>query len=320
MKAIGGYFELELDNKQLYHQGALALNSARNCLELILKARNVSLLYIPFYTCEVILEPLHKLGIEYRFYNIDSSFEIVDEPELKGNSRLLYTNYFALKEKYINRLSEKYGNKLIVDNAQAFFAKRIQGIDTFYSPRKFFGVADGGYLYADDVSADDCPLDCSYDRMDHLLKRLDKSPEFGYEDFQKNDSSLKSQPIRRMSVITSSVLNSLDYCAIMQKRIENFNILHTRFSDCNRIAIPEEVQFIPFAYPLLFPDSGSLRQFLIRNRVFVATYWPNVLQWCKSDTVEYQMGYNILPLPVDQRYSLSDMNYVVELIYKFIGR
>ena len=35
---------------------------------------------------------------------------------------------------------------LIIDNAQAFFAKPLLGIDTFYSPRKFVGVSDGGIL------------------------------------------------------------------------------------------------------------------------------------------------------------------------------
>ena len=45
----------------------------------------------------------------------------------------------------IQLLNKKYPN-LIVDNAQAFYMPHL-GLASFYSPRKFFGVADGGYLF-----------------------------------------------------------------------------------------------------------------------------------------------------------------------------
>lgn len=43
--------------------------------------------------------------------------------------------------------AKEYKN-LIVDNVQAFYTKPIEGVDTIYTCRKFFGVPDGGYLYA----------------------------------------------------------------------------------------------------------------------------------------------------------------------------
>ena len=36
MEAIGGYFELELQQGEEYHKDALRLNTARNCFEYIL--------------------------------------------------------------------------------------------------------------------------------------------------------------------------------------------------------------------------------------------------------------------------------------------
>ena len=59
---------------------------------------------------------------------------------LVGLEAFLYTNYFGLKQGCVKLLEKKYGDHLIVDNAQAFFAKPIKGIDTFYSARKFFGL------------------------------------------------------------------------------------------------------------------------------------------------------------------------------------
>ena len=54
-KAIGGYFELELPLKEEFHKDALRLNSGKNCLEYILRARQYKKVYIPYYTCDVVL-------------------------------------------------------------------------------------------------------------------------------------------------------------------------------------------------------------------------------------------------------------------------
>ena len=65
MKEIGGFFELELPQKKEYHSKAIRLNTGRNCLEYILKSNNYKKIYIPFYICNSILEPIRKLNIEY---------------------------------------------------------------------------------------------------------------------------------------------------------------------------------------------------------------------------------------------------------------
>ena len=67
MKPIGGYFSMELSRGESYHPHALALNTGRNCLEYILRSRGYCKVYIPYYTCGVVLEPFHKLGIAYKY-------------------------------------------------------------------------------------------------------------------------------------------------------------------------------------------------------------------------------------------------------------
>jgi len=68
MTAIGGYFELELQKGEEYQKDAIPLNIGRNALELILKAKNYKKAYIPYYTCDVTLEPFNKLNVEYEFH------------------------------------------------------------------------------------------------------------------------------------------------------------------------------------------------------------------------------------------------------------
>ena len=144
--AIGGYFELELSHMDGFpHDDGALLNSGRNALEYVLRSLpNVRMLWVPYYTCKVILEPLEKLNVEYSFYHIDSRLELDRTIDLQNGECLLYTNYFGIKDEYVRTLAKRYGSSLIVDNAQAWFAEPIEGVSTIYSPRKYVGVPDGG--------------------------------------------------------------------------------------------------------------------------------------------------------------------------------
>ena len=315
-KAIGGYNQLELRSGEHYHKDALRLNTARNCLEYILRVRKYSKLYIPYYTCEVILEPLHKLGVQYEFYHIDMNFELQDAIQLKANEALLYTNYYGLKQKTIEVLAKQYGKQLIVDNAQAFYANPVEGIDTFYSARKFFGVADGAYLYIDEELNEELEQDVSYDRMQHLLKRIDLSAEAGYADFQQVEHELCNQPIKRMSKLTEAILCSVDYAKCASVRRNNYLELEKQLADSNGIHLELSFEDVPLAYPYLTDDVG-LRNRLISRRVYVPTYWPNVLDWCVSNALECKMVTQTIPLIIDQRYGTIEMkNNINNLILR----
>ena len=75
MNPIGGYFELEIDDKgTIYHDNAVRVNSGRSALYYILRQSNYSKLYIPYYTCDVILQPLKRLNLKYSFYYLDDHF------------------------------------------------------------------------------------------------------------------------------------------------------------------------------------------------------------------------------------------------------
>lgn len=110
--AIGGYFELELPVHQEFHSGAIALNSGRSCLEYILRCRRYSKVYIPYYTCDSVIEPIVKLGIAYEFYHIDKMYHIVGDIVLSNGEALLYTNYWGMKNKYCAQLAKHYGQQL----------------------------------------------------------------------------------------------------------------------------------------------------------------------------------------------------------------
>ena len=313
MHSIGGYFSLELPWYEEYHKNAIKLNTGRNCLEYILRCRQYKKVYIPYYTCEVILEPIQKLNIAYEFYHINLSLEILDEIHLQEGEALLYTKYYGLKQRYVEVLAEKYGKRLIVDNTQAFYAKPILGIDTFYTCRKFFGVPDGAYLYTDTLLNMDMEQDVSYERMNSLTKRIDISPEAGYQDFRDVSKSLVGLPIRRMSNLSQRMMQGIDYETIKQRRRANYQMLDAAFCHENNIILKLEADAVPMVYPYLVSIQG-LHERLIENRIFVARYWPNVLTWSTKDDTSFLLASQMIPLPIDQRYGKEELEYIISRI------
>lgn len=313
MEAIGGYFSLELPQREEYHKNAIRLNTGRNCLEYILRVRGYKKVYVPYYTCEAVMEPVNKLGIPYEFYHIDIHFEIRGRFTLKEGEALLYTNYFGLKQRYVEQLAEKTGSRLIVDNTQAFYAKPITGIDTFYTCRKFFGVPDGAYLYCEKELDEELEQDYSYERVTHLVKRIDLSAEEGFKDFRRVDDGLDNQPIRKMSKLTQRMMQGIDYEAVAQRRRSNFHLLHEALGKENNIDLRLEEDAVPMVYPYLVPVEG-LREKLIENKIFVARYWPNVLDWTNKGDIEYLLAYQMQPLPIDQRYGVEEICRIIKIV------
>lgn len=315
MEAIGGYFSLELPLREEYYKNAIRLNTGRNCLEYILRARGYKKVYLPYYTCEAVMEPINKLGIPYEFYHINMHLELSYDIHLNYDEALLYTNYYGLKQRYTEELAQKYGSSLIVDNTQAFFARPLSGIDTFYTCRKFFGVPDGAYLYCDAVNADGLELSTSYDRFEHLLKRIDLSAGEGFGAYHENEDKLEHQPICIMSRLTQRLMQSIDYDDVAKRRRANYKLLHKALGEENNLKLTLDEDAIPMVYPFFSSDEG-LREKLIENKIFVARYWPNVLEWTTKDDIEYLLACQMLPLPIDQRYGEEDMNRIITLIIK----
>lgn len=320
MRAIGGYFELAdlVVGGTFPHNDGVLLNTGRNALEYILRSiGDVKHIYLPYYTCEVVLEPLRKLNIPYTYYHIDTKFELADEVNLHVGEYIIANNYFGIKDAYIKKLAEIYGDHLIVDCAQAFFAKPIPGIKAFYSMRKYVGVADGGVAYLGNLPDDLVEIEemeNTDDHDSHLFKRKQFGAEAGFADYQANEKKLDNQPIRLMSFQTKWLLDHIDYDIIVAHRRENYQYLQKALGRINALVLPDMDSFAcPMIYPFKVKTNRDLRKELIDNKVFVAKYWPNVRKMESFET-EYDLAVKINPIPCDQRFNQNDMNRVLGIV------
>ena len=318
MKSIGGYFELEFREGVQYHETALKLSTARQCLEYVLRAKCYNKIYVPFYTCDAILEPILKLGISYEFYHIDKDFEPVFDRAIEEDEVFLYTNYWGLKQKTAELLARRFRN-LIVDNSQAFFAKPIDGADTFYSARKFLGVPDGAYLYTNcfPIPMTDYPLFDPQSHISYLTGRLTHSAEQHYSEFTACEAEFSNLDIHRMSLLSDRILRSLDYNRIAKSRRSNYRCLHEALQATNELKIDmDDTRDVPMCYPFL-SRRPELRQRLIEQRIYVPRFWRNVTDWLNGELAfEHELACDLCPLPVDQRYDETDMQSNSECINK----
>ena len=305
MREIGGYIELDTYTGKMLHDDGIKLNCGRNALAYLIKSKKIKKIYMPKFMCDSCDKVLNDNGVDVIYYNIGLDFR----PVLSSWDGYLYiVNFYGqLSNQYI----ESLGRNIIVDNAQSYFQEPIDVIDTIYTCRKFFGVPDGAILYTDSRIEIDV-IDQSYSRMNFLLGRYERTAGEFYKDYVDNNHLFKYEPIKRMSKLTDNLLHGIDYEFAKKRRTENFAYLHKQFKEENQLKLicPAGA----FMYPLYLMNGVDIRRKLQEHKIFIPTLWPAVFEICNEDELEYDMAKNILPIPIDQRYSISDMEYIVDMI------
>lgn len=319
MREIGGYFEFEHFNGREYYSDLVGLNTARNALLYILRARKIQKIHIPYFLCDCIRIMLEKFGFAFEFYSIDESMLPIFDKNLEENECIYIVNYYGrFNDEVLKGLQAKYKN-IIVDNVQAFFRVPIQGIDTLYSCRKFFGVPDGAYVSTAVPYTEDIESDVSKSRMEHILGRYEHTASEFYSVFKKVDDSFIEEDVKSMSSLTRNLLRGINYESVARIREENFDLLHSVLGDINQIDIgkPNAPFCYPFYNPNIIKNPLELKRNLANKKIYIPTYWPNVLEENGKDTLEYQYAYHILALPCDQRYGKEEMMYMLEALKEY---
>jgi hypothetical protein len=312
MREIGGYFELDKYSMPMLHQGAIALNCGRNTLAYLIEAKGIEKIKVPKFLCDTVREVCEKEKISISFYSITKDF-LPEELTLEADEWLYLVNFYGqLDNDTIRGYVEKY-ERVIVDHAQAYFQMPLENVDTLYTCRKFFGVADGGILYTDTKLEREIPQDESFDRMKFVLGRFERSASEFYAEAASNNDFFADEPIKLMSKLTENLLHGIDYEAVKQKRTRNFEILHEAFGKINplKLTVPQGA----FMYPLYLENGGEIRRKLQAKKIFIPTLWPDVFEHCDESELEYDYAKNILPIPVDQRYDEEDMKYIIKAVF-----
>lgn len=308
MKEIGGYIELDTYFGNMLYKDGIKLNCGRNALAYVLKAKNIKKILMPKYMCDSCDSVLQDNNVSVRYYSVGLDFK-PRQVEQDLEEWLYIVNFYGqLSNEYIQSFNK---DRLIVDNAQAYYQQPIEGVDTIYTCRKFFGVPDGAILYTN-KSIDIQIRDESFERMHFLLGRFERNASEFYQEYVDNNHFFKSEQIKKMSKLTENLLHGIDYEYVRKKRTENFRYLNDKLSNVNKLNlnVPEGA----FMYPLYLDNGYEIRKKLQEKKIYIPTLWPAVFNICSENELEYDMAKNILPLPVDQRYGKAEMDYIIRKI------
>ncbi|MDO5702363.1 MAG: hypothetical protein Q4G47_03305 [Lachnospiraceae bacterium] len=326
MKEIGGYFELETFKGRDYYPGLIKLNLGRTAAVHYLLETGRREVFLPHFLCASVADAVRNSGIRINRYRIkqDMTPDPADLPEgpLSDEQCLFLLNpYGLLTDAQIAEIRDIW-RQVLCDFTHAFFQRPVPGTAALTSVRKFFGVTDGAYLASDRPISLPQRQDESHARFSHVLGRYERSAGEFYREMLDNAHSYEGALPLRMSPLTENILRGIDYEAAASARMRNFLRLDEMLGRYNELALSGVLRVPdvgPFVYPMLVKDGPAVRRKLAAGKIYVPTYWNNVITENPEDSIEYRFAADILALPCDHRYDGDDMERVAEAVLRHIG-
>lgn len=313
---MGGFFGLELP---AYHnfpfpesECCVWTNSGRTALACILdnlpRPRRI---YIPRYICHTLAEPLTDFSTETYGCRADLSPILPDDAQQEDI--IILVDYFGLTARHVLDAAAQFPGQVIVDATTALFGKSGEQFPTFYSPRKFVGVPDGG------VACAPFPLEQRPEATTpvsaaslHLLQRIEGGVLSAAAAAQQAENALCGTRFA-MSPLTRRLLRSINFKAVAERRLSNYRSLHRALAPLNRLKLPEHPDSPPMYYPFVCGIPG-MRDDLIDAGVALPLFWEEVIDTTPAHSTENTLSRTLLPLPIDQRYDENDMQQLLRLI------
>ena len=239
--AIGGYFGLEIPQaRQPFYPDALRFQSATAALRAFLDHLRPSRLWMPRYICPPLVDSVRASGVRVAHYALEDDMRVCRALDHGPNDAILCVDYFGVSSRAVDDAISRFGAaRVIVDAAQALFRRRNHELAVIYSPRKFVGLPDGGLLATNRSVPTPVPQDeGSLARTAHLLLRLGHEVEEGYEEFRNAEASLMGQLPKRMSRLTSRLLDSIDLARVARRRRMNYAVLSERLANTGEYTFP----------------------------------------------------------------------------------
>ena len=285
------------------------VNSGRAAFECILRSlpQPIGQVWVPRFICNTLLQPIERMKLPMRFYAVDEQMRPVLSPEMTADDVLVAVNYFGLTGNAVEQVVAQAPCTVVVDATTAFYAPPVPGVPCFYSPRKFAGMVDGGIAVAPFPLFVPAEQDADSDaRCEALLQCCSDAAVQAAED------ALSCAPMR-MGEISKELMLSVDWPTAEQQRLRHYAVLHQALAPLNRLQLPVAPEHAPMCYPFVSGIPG-VRDYLIDAGVRLPLYWPEVIVATDASAPENKLARTLLPLPIDQRYTEADMEYLLSLV------
>lgn len=314
---MGSFIELQFPKGLEYYSSkkdVARLNTGRAAIYHALIILECNTIWLPFYQCDTVRTFLKRKGVVIKYYNINECFEPIDFGKVYQNEAVLLVNYFGIMSIELMKKRSQCFKKVIIDNSQAFFSSPIANAMNVYSTRKFFGVPDGAYVIGKNAHKMIKKYSQGYssDTSIFLLQRIEYGCEGkAYKSKVENEKRLNLEDICRMSALTYQILDGTDYESIIKIRHKNFLYACDIFNNINKINPKKFIdeKCIPMVYPLVVEDNYLIKH-LLAIKHFQGHWWSYLLDEMPKNSFEYWLSSYVIPITIDQRYSIKDIQKI----------
>ena len=340
---IGGEFwfsrNLQLKEKQRdIREVGMLLSGGKSAIEFILKDisfKKDEVLLVPSFLCPTIISFIKRLDIKYEFYNVKKNLSIdLDELQKKSYDYnvkcIFFINYFGFyhSEETIRVLKElqENGIVLIEDAVQMFWLDRNEkfiGDYVFNSYRKFLPI-DGSLLLCSNLVEIKEPKDSYYKYMKIAREQKTRyiyEKEGSEEEFLSSFSKAHSAYYERNKIFginteSEEFLNYINFDELTNRRNENFKYVYKELKKIKNIKVLfDESNLngnIPLVIPILTSERDKVRLSLMGKKIYCPIHWDlSNEEWIDRFGDSTYISNNILSIPIDWRYDLNDMEYLI---------
>lgn len=337
-KVIGGEFEIDLSNiKDSCNFGhSITFSTGRAAFFHILKLLNSNYGYkkilLPDYLCESIIDAVKKCRLQFDFYNVNFDLSINFESlnSIYSNDHIvLFINYFGCIdiENNISIIRKSFSDACIIsDNVQAYYAmNKLSKADfSFTSFRKTFPTPDGAFVNSlwkglDILTESNTFL--ASKALGGILKfsarNNDLNDHLYLNFFDEGEKNIDSSYFSPMSEFSKLIFSGLDLDKIAAVRRENAIFLLKGLREINVDPIIADIKnYVPLFVPIRIPNRDEVRRRMFLERIYLPVHWPNPKNLKLNRAGE--LSTSELSLIVDQRYSINDMEKVLNMLVKFL--
>ncbi len=328
-------------------KNAVYAASGRSAQSLIIASAQISnkRALLPAYTCQHIVEPFDWIGWKVDFYDINRDLtpnveSFKEKLELNPGCIIVEGYYsFPTAKCLIPLLDQAKANgAIIIEDITHSFLNDTQQIYSdadflFCSLRKWSGISDGGYAISmceTILQIPTAPM-TQFTALRHearevkadYVSNLNAKTKAEYLHLYEEAEKIIDQDVGlyKMSEQAFDDYLHLDFDFIKARRRENYkyllNNLKSEYIQPVFPYLPEGVT--PIMFPVYISEHRTeLRSYLIENRIYCPVHWPAPVQLDKHAKESSWRIYNeIMSIPCDQRYNISDMERLVSVISSF---
>jgi len=350
LREIGSEFWLEHDGTEVEfaplrwldcfgHFALVASGRAAITRVLELECITQGTVLLPAYTCAAVVQPFAERGLRCKFYGINERLEPDMDciREVQDVSVFLHMGCFGF---YTNNMldtaihSLKQSGVIVMEDIthSLFSAHTRHKSNDYYvaSLRKWFGVPSGGVIASSrkiSATGKNANQELVEIRTEALVKkaRYISMPDTGLKLefnalFHRAEQLLNADASAcDIDSMSRDIVVRTDVGRLIIRRRENYAYLYERLSGCKSLTIlgpALDQQCCPFCFPVLVHGSRDwVQSELAKKGIYCPAHWPPPGNLTGSDFDSAKVLYDCeLSIPCDQRYGLSEMEYIASAI------